>query len=56
MPSPRLTKRMKQSAIGLIFLAILVGGVYLGALCWHWHTFPYGQSHRCLKQLGLALL
>ena len=53
MPSPRLARLMKRSAIGVVCLAVLlavwIGGVYV----WHWHTFPYGFSH-CLKQLGMA--
>ena len=42
----------KVLAITVTVVLLLGGAVY----AWHRYTFPYGQSHCCLKALGLALL
>jgi hypothetical protein len=55
MLSPRLARLTKRSAIGLVCLAILLAVGMGGVYAWRWHTFPYGFSHCCLKQLGTAL-
>ncbi len=43
--------RSGKLAVSLVILGILAGAGY----GWYQHTFPYGRSHCCLKQLGLAL-
>ena len=55
MLSPRLARLIKRSAIGVVCLAVLLAAWMGGVYAWHWHTFPYGFSHCCLKQLGMAL-
>ena len=51
-----LRRILRWSAIVLIVLAALFGGLYGAAYCWYRYTFPYGWSHCCLKGLGLSLL
>jgi len=51
MSSPHHRKLLKWSALVLAILGVIVGAV----LGWYRYTFPYGSTHCCLKQLGLAL-
>ena len=49
----KLKRRILKASLVLGACALLV--LIAGAL-WYQHTFPYGKSHCCSKQLGMALL
>ena len=44
-------RRLRRVTISLTVLVVLCGAAY----GWYRYTFPYGRSHCCLKQLGVAL-
>lgn len=51
---PETKKRSTLLRVAKILVAIIATGIFAGWI-WHQYNFPYGESHCCILNLGLAL-
>jgi len=52
MPATGKRLRVCYVLLGILGSLMIIALVDYG---WYQHTFPYGRSHSCIKQIGLAL-